>query len=69
MAIALDHATDHIWTMEDEKGFIGLRVDCGDSGVLYFTKEQALDVVTAFSLHLNAKIAKITFEENKKEAV
>lgn len=49
--IHLDHATDHIWLMEDKPGFIGLRVDCGDGGVLYFTPEQAKEVVDAFENH------------------
>jgi hypothetical protein len=61
--INLEYATDHIWTMEDKEGFIGLRVDCGDSGVVYFTPSQALDVVAAFSAHLNAKIMKVEFKQ------
>lgn len=37
-------ATDHIWLMEDgkEPHAIGLRMDCGDSGVVYLTREQAI---------------------------
>ena len=50
--IDLEFATDHIWTMEDKEGFIGLRVDCGDHGVIYFTPQQAMSVICAFSLHL-----------------
>jgi hypothetical protein len=38
-------ATDHIWTMEDKEGLIGVRFDCGDSGVVYLTKDQAVDLV------------------------
>src|SRR5208337_336367 len=35
--------TDHIWMMEDgeEPHILGLRMDCGDSGAVYLTKEQA----------------------------
>jgi hypothetical protein len=40
----LEFATDHIWSMEDKEGFIGLRIDCGDAGVVYFTKSQARQV-------------------------
>lgn len=45
----LEFATDHIWTMEDKPGFVGLRIDCGDSGVVYFTKSQARDVAEQMS--------------------
>lgn len=36
--------TDHIWLMEDGEAphTIGLRMDCGDSGTVYLTTEQAL---------------------------
>jgi len=39
-------ASDHIWMMEDGEAphIIGIRVDCGDSGTLYVTYEQALDL-------------------------
>lgn len=37
-------STDHIWLMEDVEGYIGIRMDCGDSGVVYVTKEQAKDL-------------------------
>ena len=50
--IALEYATDLIWTMEDKPGFIGLRVDCGDAGTIYFTSDQARQVVEAFQKHL-----------------
>jgi hypothetical protein len=68
LGICLEYATDHIWTMEDKEGFIGLRLDCGDSGVIYFTPSQAADVVAAFSAHLvTDKIMKIEFKSNKQE--
>jgi hypothetical protein len=38
-------ATDNIWAMMDENGLIGLRLDHGDAGVVYLTKEQARSVV------------------------
>jgi hypothetical protein len=50
--IDLEFATDHIWTMQDREGFIGLRVDCGDSGVIYFTPDQARQVIDQFTLQL-----------------
>ena len=34
-----------IWAMEDRPGFIGLRLDCGDGGTVYLTKEQAREVI------------------------
>lgn len=36
--------TDLLWTMADgdEPHVIGVRLDCGDSGAVYVTKEQAL---------------------------
>jgi hypothetical protein len=39
-------ATDHIWLMEDgeEPHAIGVRLDSGDSGAVYFTRAQALDL-------------------------
>jgi hypothetical protein len=37
-------ATDHIWLMEDRPGKIGIRLDCGDSGVVYVTYKQAEDL-------------------------
>jgi hypothetical protein len=39
------HATDHIWGMAHGDDCIGLRVDCGDAGTLYMTKEQAREVI------------------------
>ena len=64
LGISLEYATDHIWTMEDREGFIGLRLDCGDAGTIYFTPEQASQVIAAFALHLTpAKaIRKIEFK-------
>lgn len=41
-------ATDHIWGMvhaEEGVPYIGLRVDCGDSGTLYLTRSQAHEVI------------------------
>lgn len=38
-------ATDHIWAMEDQPGYIGLRMDSGDSGTVYLTRAQAEEVV------------------------
>jgi hypothetical protein len=57
MGIALDldktlhlngNATDHIWTMGDgdEPNVIGIRMDCGDSGTVYVTREQAVELAT-----------------------
>lgn len=39
--------TDHIWTMLDgpEPHTIGIRLDCGDSGVVYVTPSQAKDLI------------------------
>lgn len=39
-------ATDHIWLMEDgpETHPIGVRLDCGDSGVVYLSKAQAKEL-------------------------
>lgn len=38
--------TDHIWLMEDGEAphTIGVRMDCGDSGTVYLTPKQALDL-------------------------
>jgi hypothetical protein len=36
-----------IWAMTDAEGRIGLRLDCGDGGVIHFNEEQARDVVEA----------------------
>jgi hypothetical protein len=38
--------SDHIWLMEDgpEPHILGIRMDCGDSGVVYLTREQAADL-------------------------
>lgn len=64
--ISLEYATDHIWTMEDKPGFIGLRLDCGDSGVIYFTREQALSVMAAFALHVEPESAVLKVEYQLK---
>lgn len=39
-------STNHIWLMEDgtESHPIGVRLDCGDSGTVYFSREQAADL-------------------------
>ena len=34
-----------IWAMQDRPGLIGLRLDCGDGGTVYLTKEQAREVI------------------------
>jgi hypothetical protein len=53
MAIALNkvlhlngNATDHIWLMADgdEPHVIGIRMDCGDSGTVYVSRDQAKDL-------------------------
>jgi hypothetical protein len=53
MAIALDktlhlngNATDHIWLMADgdEPNVIGIRMDCGDSGTVYVSRDQAKEL-------------------------
>ena len=41
-------STDHIWGMVyviDNVDMIGLRLDCGYSGTVYFTKAQAYNVI------------------------
>lgn len=38
-------ATDHIWCMEDVEGYIGVRMDCGDSGTVYLSHAQAEELV------------------------
>lgn len=45
-------STDHIWAMEDKEGFIGIRFDCGDSGTIYLTRKQALDLRNQLNLFL-----------------
>ena len=41
------NCTNHIWLMKDGKPphTIGLRMDCGDGGVVYLTEEQARDLI------------------------
>ena len=38
-------ATDQIWAMMSSDGLIGLRLDSGDAGVVYMTKQQAQQVI------------------------
>lgn len=66
--ICLEYATDHIWTMEDKPGYIGLRLDCGDSGVIYLTKDQAASVIAALAGHLCADNVAFKFEIKPKVA-
>jgi hypothetical protein len=47
-------ATDHIWAMEDVPGYIGLRMDCGDSGAVYMTPKQAEEVIETLQYMLKA---------------
>lgn len=47
-------STDHIWSMETKEGLIGIRFDCGDSGTLYVTKEQAADLLAQLDSYLDA---------------
>lgn len=51
-------ATDHIWTMEDgpESHPIGLRLDCGDSGVVYLSNDQAEKVVDSLGVHVEKPV-------------
>jgi len=48
-------ATDHIWCMADgdEPNVIGVRMDCGDSGVVYMTREQAKDLAEQLTDFVN----------------
>lgn len=43
-------ATDHIWCMEDVPGYVGVRMDSGDSGTVYLTHKQALDLAEQLKL-------------------
>lgn len=59
-------STDHIWAMCDgvKPAIIGLRLDCGDCGAVYFTPSQAQDTVDT----LNAMIMQWEeFQEKEKE--
>lgn len=47
-------ATDHIWLMEDVEGYIGIRMDSGDSGVVYLTREQAADLSEQLAKFISA---------------
>lgn len=64
--IDLEFSTDHIWTMEDRPGFVGLRLDCGDSGVIYFTKDQAASVVACLAPYLCSDNAAFKMEIRPK---
>lgn len=50
-------STDHIWLMEDgkEPHVIGVRMDCGDSGAVYLTREQAKDLSAQLSEFINVE--------------
>jgi len=49
--------TDHIWLMNDgpEPHTLGIRMDCGDSGVVYLTHEQAADLADQLKSMLEVK--------------
>lgn len=49
-------STDHIWFMEDgeEPHVIGIRMDSGDAGVVYLTREQAADLAKGLGEFLAA---------------
>jgi len=49
--------TDHIWLMEDgpEPHTLGIRMDCGDSGAVYLTHEQAADLANQLKSMLEVK--------------
>ncbi len=48
-------ATDHIWCMADgdEPNVIGVRMDCGDSGTVYMTRDQAKDLAEQLTDFVN----------------
>lgn len=55
-------STDHIWLMEDgpDSHPIGVRMDRGDSGVVYLSYSQAKDLSEQLSSFTNAKeLAKV----------
>lgn len=41
------HAGSPIWAMAEGDGTIGLRLDCGDGGVVFLTEQQAREVINA----------------------
>ena len=45
-------STDHIWAMQHED-LIGLRLDCGDSGTVLFSRSQAKEVIETLQYMLN----------------
>lgn len=47
-------ATNDIWSIEDGPNThpIGLRLDAGDSGVVYLSKKQAIEVIKSLALHV-----------------
>jgi hypothetical protein len=49
--------TDHVWLMEDgeEPSVIGVRMDCGDSGTVYLTRDQAADLADQLKSMLEVK--------------
>jgi hypothetical protein len=58
--IDLEFSTDYIWAMEDKEGYLGLRLDSGDSGTIYFTPRQAISVIAELSTLL------LLMDSNKK---
>jgi len=48
-------ATDHIWCMADgdEPHVIGIRMDCGDSGTVYVTRDQAKELAEQLTDFIN----------------
>jgi len=51
--LRITRVCDPIWAMTSPEGMIGLRLDCGDGGVINFTKEQAREVIDALSSQLS----------------
>lgn len=49
--------TDHIWLMEDgaERHVIGVRMDCGDSGTVYLTRERKLLICLSNCMTLRSR--------------
>lgn len=50
--------TDHIWLMEDgpESHPIGVRLDCGDSGTVYLSRQQAQDLAEQLLTFTDSKV-------------
>jgi hypothetical protein len=46
------HAGNPIWSMTEANGEIGLRLDCGDAGVVWMTPEQARETIEALKAEL-----------------